>query len=58
MASDRDIVFRPAVTQPVERYSALRIAEFDATERELADFFIARDAAFGLDSRLRGKDIA
>ena len=58
MASDRDTVLRPAVAQPVERYSALRIAEFDAVERELADFFVARDTAVGLDPRVRAKVIA
>lgn len=57
MASDQDIVLRAAVAQPVERYSALRIAEFDAAERELADFFIARDTTIGLDSRHRGNEI-
>ena len=57
MASDRDIVLRPAAAQPVERYSALRIAEFDAAKRELADYSVTRDTAIGLDSRLRGNDI-
>ena len=37
------ILLRPAVTLPVEHYSAARIAEFDAGEKELADFFVARD---------------
>lgn len=38
------ILLRPAVTLPVEHYSVARIAEFDAGEEELADFFVARDA--------------
>lgn len=42
-ATPDGILLRPAVTLPVEHYSAARIAEFDAGERELADFFVARD---------------
>lgn len=38
------ILLRPAVTLPVEHYSAARIAEFDAGEKELADFFAMRDS--------------
>ena len=57
MASDRDIVLRFAAAQPVERYSALRIAEFDAAETDLADYYVTRETAIGLDSRLRGNDI-
>lgn len=37
-------VFEVLHTVLIERYSAARIAEFDAAEKELADFFVARDA--------------
>jgi antitoxin PrlF len=42
-ATPDGILLRPAVTLPVEHYSAARIAEFDASEKALADFFVARD---------------
>lgn len=37
------ILLRPAITLPIELYSDARIAEFDASEKDLADFFVARD---------------
>ena len=43
-ATSEGILLRPAVTLPVEHYSASRISEFDAGEKELADFFVARDS--------------
>lgn len=43
-ATPDGILLRPAVTLPVEHYSAARIAEFDAGEKELADFFTSRDS--------------
>lgn len=43
-ATPDGILLRPAVTLPVEHYSAARIAEFAASEKELADFFVARGA--------------
>lgn len=43
-ATPDGILLRPAVTLPVEHYSAARIAEFDAGEKELADFFAKRDS--------------
>ena len=43
-ATPDGILLRPAVTLPVEHYSAARIAEFDAGEKELADFFVTRDS--------------
>lgn len=44
-ATPEGILLRPAVTLPVEHYSAARVAEFDAGEKALANFFVARDAA-------------
>ncbi|MBL8522018.1 MAG: AbrB/MazE/SpoVT family DNA-binding domain-containing protein [Betaproteobacteria bacterium] len=41
-ATPDGILLRPAVTLPIEMYSAARVAEFDATEAELAT---AMDAA-------------
>ena len=43
-ATPDGILLRPAVTLPVEHYSAARIAEFDAGEKQLADFFTTRDS--------------
>ena len=40
-----------------EHYSATRLAEFDAAEKELSNFFAADATAVGLDSRLRGNAI-
>ncbi len=34
--SDAGILLRPAVTYPVEIYSARRVMEFDAADRDLA----------------------
>jgi antitoxin PrlF len=43
-ATPDGILLRPAVTLPVEHYSAARIAEFDEGEMDLADFFVAHDS--------------
>ena len=50
-ATPDGILLRPAVTLPVEHYSAARIAEFDAGEKELADFFVTRDLVSGTASK-------
>ena len=50
-ATPDGILLRPAVTLPVEHYSAARIAEFDAGEKELADFFVTRDSVNGTASK-------
>ena len=38
-------VFEVLNVLPVEHYSAARVAEFDASEAQVADFFVARTAA-------------
>ena len=38
------ILLRPALTLPVEIYTAKRIAEFDAAESELSQVLAGRDA--------------
>lgn len=40
--ADGGILLRPAITLPIEAYSDKRIAEFDAAEAELGDFFVGR----------------
>ena len=50
-ATPEGILLRPAVTLPVEHYSAARIAEFDAGEKELADFFTTQDSVSETASR-------
>lgn len=44
-ATPEGILLRPAVTLPVEHYSSSRVNEFDTGEKELADFFVARESA-------------
>ena len=39
------LLLRPAVTLPIELYSAERVDEFDQAETELAAFFKQRDAS-------------
>ena len=51
-------VFEVLDVLPVEHYSAARMAEFDAGEKDLANFFVAETTAVGLDSRLRVNDRA
>ena len=51
-------VFEVLDVLPVEHYSAARLAEFDAGEKDLANFFVAETTAVGLDSRLRVNDRA
>ena len=51
-------VFEVLDVLPVEHYSAARLAEFDAGEKDLANFFVAETTAIGLDSRLRVNDRA
>ena len=50
-ATPEGILLRPAVTLPVEHYSAARIAEFDAGEKELAEFFTTHDSGSETASR-------
>lgn len=50
-------VFEVLDVLPVEHYSAARLAEFDAVEQDLANFFVAESMPVSLDSRLRGTDI-
>ncbi len=45
------ILLRPAITLPIELYSDERIAEFDASEKDLADFFVARDLSNALPTK-------
>lgn len=51
-------VFEVLDVLPVEHYSAARMAEFDAGEKDLANFFVAETTAVALDSRLRVNDRA
>ena len=51
-------VFEVLDVLPVEHYCAARMAEFDAGEKDLANFFVAETTAVGLDSRLRVNDRA
>lgn len=50
-------VFEVLDVLPVEHYSAARLAEFDAGEKDLANFFVAESMTVSLDSRRRGTDI-
>ncbi len=50
-------VFEVLNALPLEHYSAARVAEFDAGEKEIANFFVAESGSVDLDSRLRGNDM-
>ena len=50
-------VFEVLHVLPIEHYSASRVAEFDAGEKDLANFFAADALAVGLDPRLRDPEI-
>lgn len=38
------LLLRPAMTLPIEIYSAERVREFDAAEQELADYLVSKSS--------------
>ena len=48
------LLLRPAVTMPIEIYTAERVREFDAAEQELADYLTRKTTAAKRTGRSKG----